>query len=74
MFKPQMAKRVRGKDGKKYLVSTMRYRKTDAGELWETAVFDGGGFFTPAKNQRHSMWQLFLDAAEAAHADLVKRP
>ena len=70
---PQMTKRVRGKDGKKYLISTMQYRKTDAGELWETAVFEGGGFVTPAKKQRYSAWMVFPEGAPAAQADLERR-
>ena len=31
---PQMTDRVRGKDGKAYLVSTMRYNKIGASDFW----------------------------------------
>jgi hypothetical protein len=68
-----MTDRVRGKDGKKYLVSTMRYRQTKYGEIWETAIFSGGGFFTSERTQRYSMWMFGPSSAQAAHADAVSK-
>ena len=73
MVKPQITERIRGKGGKKYLVSTIRYQQTEIGELWETAVFDSRGFFTSAETQRYSMWVFDPHMAEAAHADVVRR-
>jgi hypothetical protein len=51
-MKPQVTDNVSGPDGRRYLVSTIRYEQKGSGELWETAVFEGVGFTTSEENQR----------------------
>jgi hypothetical protein len=70
---PQMVDRVSGKDGRPYMISTIRYEKSELGELWETAVFEGHGLDTTEGRQRYSMWMFFESAAHVAHADLVSK-
>ena len=73
-MKPQMTDRVvGGVDRKSYLVSTMRYKQLVQAELWETAVFEGGGLFTTSRKQRFSMWTFDSQAAQAAHLAVAKR-
>jgi hypothetical protein len=64
---------VGGVDRKSYLVSTMRYKQLVQAELWETAVFEGGGLFTTSRKQRFSMWTFDSQAAQAAHLAVAKR-
>jgi len=73
MVRPQFTDRAKGKDGRKYLVSTIQFGKSEASEIWETAVFDWAGFFTPSENQRYTMWTVDAVLARAAHADALQR-
>jgi hypothetical protein len=73
MVRPQFTDRVKGRDGKKYLISTIRYQQTEIGEIWETAVFDSRGFFTSAETQRYSTWMFDSVMAQASHVDVVRR-
>jgi hypothetical protein len=66
-----MTVRVVGKDGKAYLVSTMRYIERGYEELWETAVFEGGGCLTLSKKQRYTFWAFDAHMAQQVHAGAV---
>jgi hypothetical protein len=72
-MKPQVTDNVSGPDGRRYLVSTIRYEQKGSEELWETAVFEGVGFTTSEENQRYSMWAFNPHMAEATHRDVVRR-
>jgi hypothetical protein len=72
-MKPQLTDKVAGPDGRRYLVSTMRYEQRGSAELWETAVFEGVGFTTSEQNQRYSMWAFNPQMAEATHHDVMNR-
>lgn len=72
-MKPQVTENVTGPNGRRYLVSTIRYDKRGNAELWETAVFEGAGFTTSEQDQRYSMWSFNPQMAEATHRDLVDR-
>jgi hypothetical protein len=53
-----------------YLVSTVLYT-TRIGDVWETAVYEG--LEIADEKQRYSMWMPFLEGAQAAHQDLLRR-
>lgn len=72
-MKPQVTDNVAGPDGRRYLVSTMRYEQRGSAELWETAVFEGVGLTTSEQDQRYSMWAFNPQMAEATHSEVVKR-
>ncbi len=66
-----MTDRVIAKDGKPYLVSTMRYEKRDWDEIWETAVFEGSGCLTLGRLQRYSEWSFDPEMARQQHAAAI---
>lgn len=70
-MKPQLTERVIGKDGKPYLVSTIRYERREWDEIWETAVFEGRGCLTPGRLQRFSEWSFSLEDAQQWHARAI---
>lgn len=70
-MKPQFTCRVQGQDGKVYLVSTVRYRKSQWSEIWETAIFEGSGFLTLGRKQRFSDWAFDLEMAHTQYDETV---
>lgn len=71
-MKPQLTTRVRGQDGKFYVVSTMRYQKREFDEIWETAVFEGTGCLTFGRQQRFSDWAFDPQIAQTRYASTVQ--
>jgi hypothetical protein len=53
-----------------YLVSTALHT-TPIGDVWETTVYEG--LQRADDKMRYSMWMPFLEGAQAAHQDLLRR-